>query len=144
MSGIYASLSQRGSQSQVKADDRHELAVLTRKSDNEGWSDKEFTAALQELAEKRKNTTTTPSSSPLLSPKISTTASLSQNKLIDVEKRQETVRITRQADSEGWSDDKTLAALRLRNSIHHELREKVRPISDLSGPTESQISHATT
>lgn len=129
MSEILASCFQ-GSQSQDKTDDRYELAVLTRMSDNEGWSDERFTEALKKLAEK-KNTAITSQAPP--TPKASTTH-LGQNELVGSEKRQETVRITRQADSEGWSDDKTLAALRLRNIIHHELREKRR--SDIAGQTE--------
>lgn len=133
MSEILSCLSQRGSQTQVKADDRYELAVLTGISDNEGWSDERFTEALEKLTEK-KNTATKTSPQLPPRPKASITTSLSHNELVSIQKRQETVRITRQADSEGWSDDKTLAALRLRNSIHHELREKRKP--DPAEPTE--------
>ncbi|ROV96524.1 hypothetical protein VMCG_07821 [Cytospora schulzeri] len=133
MSGTLASMSQRGDQVQVKPDDRYELAVLTGIADNEGWSDERFTEALKELAEKRKNNTTA-SSAQLPTPKVPTQTCASKNEIVNVEKRQETVRITRQADKEGWGDEKTLAALRLRNSIHHELREKRK--SDPNEPTE--------
>lgn len=139
MSGLLGRLTPRGTKPRVEADDRYELAVLKGISDNEGWSDGDFTAALQQLAEEKKknnacsnktsittDTTTTAASSPPAAPTASSSATAppSHDRTVDVEKRQETVRITRQADSEGWTDDKTLAALRLRNSIHYELREK--------------------
>ncbi|KUI66351.1 hypothetical protein VM1G_02240 [Cytospora mali] len=127
-SGVLPSQSQQGNRPLEEVDDRYELAVLTRMSDNEGWSDEEYTAALKRLAEKNNNKKTRPTpSTQTHTADVSATPSLDQSELVSTEKRQETVRITRQADSEGWSNEKILAALRLRNSIHYELREKIKP-----------------
>lgn len=122
MSGTRSCPSQQGSRPGAKADDRYEVAVLMRLSENEGWFEEIFTEALKELAERKKNNITAPAQEPTST--VNTTPHQSQNRLINIEKRQETVRITRQADNEGWSDEKMLAALRLRNSVHYELREK--------------------
>lgn len=136
MSGILASLFPRGTQLDIKSDDRNQLAVLTRLADNQGWSEEKFTTVLKKLAEEKKNDTTNSTTATA----SSATTSSGDNKLTDVEKRQETVRITRQADGEGWSDNKTLAALRLRNCVHYELREKARPAPrDLNEPDEFRV-----
>lgn len=102
----------------------------------EGWSDERFTASLKQLAIRRKDT-----AAPTQQSNVAISMASAQREVgnatgpaplfvicDELEKRQETVRITRQADSEGWSDDKTLAALRFRNSIHYELRAKREPI----------------
>lgn len=53
-----------------------------------------------------------------------------RERALQLQKRQETVRLARQADIEGWSDEKLVFALRLRNTVHHELRDKVAPVEN--------------
>lgn len=130
---------QRGIHKQQKSDEQYELAVVMGIADNEGWSDDRFTEELKKLATKRSHNSAV-SQPPTL--EVATVNSPpgdgahahtdwtpwylcgSMDELVRIEKRQETARINRQADRDGWSDDKTLAALRLRNGVHYELRGK--------------------
>lgn len=105
---------------------KHEASVLTRKADFEGWSDEKLTRALNYHRIER-----IPSDKKVpkpISEKSSGNVDLEQ--AMRLQKRQETIRLTRQADMEGWSDEKLVAALRLRNSIHYELRSRVPEIKN--------------
>lgn len=105
---------------------RYPVSVLTRKADSEGWSDNELTKALNDYAAKR-----VPSEcklAPVSSGESST--KMDSQQVVQLQKRQETVRIMRQAEMEGWSDEKLVAALRLRNSIHYELLSRVPRIEN--------------
>lgn len=100
---------------------KYEASVLTRKADSEGWSDEKLTRALSYHPAARAPFDNKPARS--ISEKSSNDVDSEQK--VRLQKRQETIRLTRQADMEGWSDEKLVAALRLRNSIHYELRSKV-------------------
>lgn len=105
---------------------KHGASVLARKADFEGWSDNELTTALSRY----------PAKIIPLERKPAAATSAEESNARDAEqalrlkKRQEVVRVTRQADMEGWSDEKLVAALRLRNSIHYELRSRVPRIGN--------------
>lgn len=100
---------------------KYEASVLTRKADSEGWSDNKLTKALNDCAAKRVPSECKPA--PVSSADSSN--KMDSEQVQQFQKRQETVHIIRQADMEGWSDEKLVAALRLRNSIHYELRSRV-------------------
>lgn len=96
-------------------------SVLARKADFEGWSDNELTRALNNYPAKTISSEHKPTG-------VSSTENsneMDSEGALRLQKRQEVVRVTRQADMEGWSDEKLVAALRLRNSIHYELRSRV-------------------
>lgn len=100
---------------------KYEVSVLTRQADSEGWSDNKLTEALNDSAATRIQSECNPA--PVSSAQLSN--KMDSEKAQQFQKRQETVRIIRQAEMEGWDDEKLVAALRLRNSIHYELRSKV-------------------
>ncbi|KAI3397630.1 hypothetical protein diail_10501 [Diaporthe ilicicola] len=114
-------LSLNGLATSTEKHDKHEAAVLRGKAEYEGWSEEKLTAALNDLAVERPSQYKAVRGTEHDLPK-----SMSVQEALRWQKKQETTRITRQADNEGWSDDKILAALRLRNSVHYELRSKVR------------------
>ncbi|ROV90390.1 hypothetical protein VPNG_10036 [Cytospora leucostoma] len=139
MSRTISSPSHRGTHHQRKSDSQYELTVLMGIADNEGWSDEKFTEALKRLAAEKKSISSVSQTSTVevvaepLQPCDGANTHMnwtpwylcgSMDELVRTEKRQETARINRQADRDGWSDDKTLAALRLRNCVHYELRGK--------------------
>lgn len=103
---------------------KYEASVLTRKADIEGWSDDKLTRALNYHPAARFTSKTKPA--PVISEESSN--SVGSEHAMRLQKRQETIRITRQAEMDGWSDEKLVAALRLRNSIHYELRSRVPEI----------------
>ncbi|KAK2611635.1 hypothetical protein N8I77_004965 [Diaporthe amygdali] len=98
-----------------------ELVDLRRKAKSEGWSEAKLTTALIDFT--KNNEPSEAEAVPVNKQIPSTTVVLEE--ALRWQKRQETTRITRQAENEGWSDEKTLAALRLRNSVHHELKGSV-------------------
>lgn len=103
---------------------KFEAAVLARKADSEGWSEEKLTMALNDPATKTK-----PSAHPTEPVKPE---DQSKNKDLEpamgLQKRQETLRIIRQAEMEGWSDEKLVAALRIRLSLRHELRARAQSL----------------
>lgn len=107
-----------------KSQAKFEAAVLARQADAEGWSEEKLTMALNDPATKKKPSTYTPE----------TVKPEEQSKAKDVkqaeglQKRQETIRIIRQAEMEGWSDEKLVAALRIRLSLRHELRARAQSL----------------
>lgn len=110
--------------------DKREAAVLRGRARYEGWSEEKLTAALINLAESKEPSQdkAAPANTQADSePPVGSEAALRR------QTQQETTRICRQADKEGWDDDRTLAALRLRNSVHPELERTVN-----SGPGKTQ------
>lgn len=105
---------------------KYEASILTRKADFEGWSDDKLTRALNYHSAARVPSENRPASAPVISEESSN--NMGSEHAMQLKKRQETIRITRQAEMEGWSDEKLVAALRLRNSIHYELRSRVPEI----------------
>lgn len=109
-----------------KMEAKNEVSVLIRQADSEGWSDNKLTEALRTYAAKRTQSECKPAS-------VSSAGSsnkMGSEQAQQFQKRQETVRIIRQAEIEGWSDEKLVAALRLRNSIHYELLGRVPRIEN--------------
>lgn len=102
---------------------KHGAAVLARKADFAGWSEERLTAALKIWGRAGEMVLGGITVVPVDSRKSLKTSDPERETRL--QKRQETVRITRQADVEGWSDEKLVAALRLRHEIHHELRHRV-------------------
>lgn len=109
-----------------KMEAKNEVSILIRQADSEGWSDNELTEALREYAAKRTQSEYEPA--PVSSARSSN--KMGSEKGPQFQKRQETVRIIRQAEIEGWSDEKLVAALRLRNTIHYELLSTVPRIEN--------------
>lgn len=105
---------------------KYEASVLTRKADFEGWSDDKLTRALSYHPAARSPFEN--KSAPVISEGSSN--KMDSEQAVRLQKRQETIRITRQAEMEGWNDEKLVAALRLRNSIHYELRSRVPEIEN--------------
>lgn len=105
---------------------KYEASILTRKADFEGWSDEKLTRALNYHPAARFHSKIKPA--PVISEESSN--SMGSEHAMRLQKRQETIRITRQAEMDGWSDEKLVAALRLRNSIHYELRSRVPEIKN--------------
>lgn len=102
---------------------KHGAAALARQADFEGWGEDELTAALNAWGWAGEMVLGRLKTSPVKSGKTLKTSD--PERASRLQKRQETIRITRQAEMEGWSDEKLVAALRLRHEIHHELRGKV-------------------
>lgn len=109
-----------------KMEAKNEVSVLIRQADSEGWSDNELTKALRTHAAKRMQSEYKPA--PVSS--AGSSKKMGSEQAQQFQKRQETVRIIRQAEIEGWSDEKLVAALRLRNSIHYELLSRVPRIEN--------------
>lgn len=105
---------------------KYEASVLTRKADSEGWSDNELTKALNDSAAKR----TQPECKPAPASSAESSNKTDSEQTQQFQKRQDTIRIIRQAEMEGWNDEKLVAALRLRNSIHYELLSRVPRIEN--------------
>lgn len=91
-----------------------EAGVLLRQADNEGWSDEKLTKALIDNAAKSQRTADTPSAAPTPEQVESEEQSEKTNSEWEtlLARRQETNRIIRQAEMEGWTEEKLLAALR--------------------------------
>lgn len=100
---------------------KYEASVLARQADFEGWSDDKLTRALNYHPAARIPSENKPAA--VTSEESSN--NMGSEQVMRLQKRQETIRVTRQAEMEGWSDEKLVAALRLRNSIHYELRSRV-------------------
>lgn len=107
--------------SRDKMQAKHGASVLARKADFEGWSDNELTRALSNYPAK----TIPPERKPAAATAAEELSTRDAEQALRLQKRQEVVRVTRQADMEGWSDEKLVAALRLRNAIHYELRSRI-------------------
>ena len=103
---------------------KFEAAVLARKADSEGWSEEKLTMALNDPAIKIQPSADT------LAPVGSGEQSkgTDSEQAMSLQKRQETVRIIRQADNEGWSDEKLVVALRIRLSLRDELRARAQTL----------------
>lgn len=91
-----------------------EAGVLLRQADNEGWSDEKLTKVLNENAAKSQRTADTPSAAPAPEQVESEEQSEETNSEREraLARRQETNRIIRRAEMEGWTDEKLLATLR--------------------------------
>jgi hypothetical protein len=103
---------------------KFEAAVLARKADSEGWSEEKLTMALNDPAIKSQPSADTPA--PVGSGEQSKGTDSEQ--AMSLQKRQETVRIIRQAENEGWSDEKLVVALRIRLSLRDELRARAQTL----------------
>lgn len=101
-----------------------EAAVLSRQADSEGWSDEKLTMALNEAAAKSNQSADTPSAAPTQVESEVQSNNTNSERQENLRKRQEVIRTIRQAEMEGWSDDKLVAALRMRLEIRQELRER--------------------
>lgn len=107
-----------------KSQAKFEAAVLARRADSEGWSEEKLTMALNDPATKHKPSAHTPE--PVKPEEQSTAKDVEPAERL--QKRQETLRIIRQAEMEGWSDEKLVAALRIRLSLRHELRARAQSL----------------
>jgi hypothetical protein len=98
---------------------KFEAAVLVRRADTEGWSEEKLTMALSGAA--------TTKNKPSLEG-TSTTTTPAEQAASSLQKREETLRTIRQAENEGWSDEKLVAALRIRLELRDELRVRAQTL----------------
>ncbi|KAG8157236.1 hypothetical protein KVR01_012944 [Diaporthe batatas] len=100
---------------------KNETTILLRKSDTEGWSEEKLTMALNDHAAKSQPPTDTPPVAPAQAESQGQPKVTSYERVRRLARWQETVLLLRQAEMEGWSDEKLTRMLRTRAELRQEI-----------------------